>query len=54
MEHGTKPIVYDHIAISNLARQERAKVMAQGMRLFTAWVARRWAALAHRKGQLPA
>lgn len=54
MDYDNKPIVYDHIAISNLARRERAKVIASAVRQLNAWVARRWASLAYRKGHLPA
>ena len=54
MDHQLHTPVYDHVAISNRARQLRAQAMADGARVFAAWVARRWAALAQRKGHQPA
>ena len=54
MEQHTHKPAYDHISISNRARELRAEVTAAAARKFGAWVARNWAEMTRRKGHQPA
>lgn len=54
MEHNIPAPAYDHISVSNRARELRAQLVAKAARAFAARIARRWASLTHGKGHQPA
>ncbi len=54
MEHHTPTPAYDHISVSNRAREMRAVEMARLTRAIAARVSRLWADLTHSGSHQPA